>query len=106
MSQNKLEPSKNTFFRCVSAPDGWRGHATGDWGCPWASRASRFMGDGIVVNDSQSCRLGFCLLHTTGEFVGQPGGARDGSAHRDVVDEALRQIKADTPLTRSNWTPL
>ncbi|KAJ7933506.1 hypothetical protein B0H13DRAFT_1856014 [Mycena leptocephala] len=58
--------------------DGWRGHATGDWSCPWASRAGRFMGDGIVVNDSQSCRLGFCLLHTTGEFVGKPGGARDG----------------------------
>jgi hypothetical protein len=51
------------------ARNGWRGHATGDWGCPWASRASRFMGDGIVVNDSQSCRLGFYLLLTTGDDV-------------------------------------
>ncbi|KAJ7768782.1 hypothetical protein B0H14DRAFT_2632860 [Mycena olivaceomarginata] len=86
------------------ARDGWRSHATGDWGCPWASRASRFMGDGIVVNDSQSCRLGFCLLHTTGEFVGQTGGARDGWRGHATGDwRAFRASRFMSDSRVSGW---
>ncbi|KAJ7889281.1 hypothetical protein B0H14DRAFT_2561782 [Mycena olivaceomarginata] len=82
------------------ARDGWRSHAT----CPWASRASRFMGDGIVVNDSQSCRLGFCLLHTTGEFVGQTGGTRDGWRGHATGDwRAFRASRFMSDSRVSGW---